>query len=637
MLLQDSFVGASRTLMFANISPASMHAGETLCSLQFAARARQVRLSNAQASLDGWGLKYKQLMTAQTAAFATREKSYQAQFKALKLSVKTKTAALEGLQAEMKLQQEKVSELSRALDRSEADRMKALTSALPGSSTRDRRLEATEDRKWAALQADLQAAQAKAADARAQMERAGNEAKERYQALEAQLKEANEKLRLAKLELKGIKPPTTFGGSSSTTGGDSDAQAAGGAGGSGGTDAEGQAEIISGLNRKVALLELEVKRLKLVQRSQFSSLRSPSKAAQIAASTARNATASAASLSVATAEEEGPATREEESNGTTSPQSAISTASAPPSSRSSLSGAGVSGPAPSPSGLRPLSAVPRATTGALAAAKQAALLAQRRAQEAQNKSGTGSSSTFSSFAGASDQSDSGEQHTPYVAGSIMAKRRSLLPPPTTKTIPIIAAAPKTHARTSSTGSDRGASVVSSPNLGPTGAGGASVDELALEEASMRSEDGSETSDAAAAAVTTTGAGTVRPRRSSIVSSSAATAAAALAARKAKVGISSTGTRMSRTNSTTSDASSTSGAPASTAPNSGSRLPPPGSARTSIAGGATGVPKLTKTASSASPADSQAAAAPAPAPRSMLRPPTTLAFPAPTSSASAAKK
>jgi len=641
MLLQDSFVGASRTLMFANISPSAMHAGETLCSLQFAARARQVRLSNAQASLDGWGLKYKEQLRAQQTAFANREKSYQSQFKSLKLAVKTKTAAFDAAQAELKLQSDKVSELSRALDRSEADRLKALTAALPGSSTRDKRLEATEDRKWASLQTDLQAAQAKAAEAKAQMERANNDWKDKYAALEAQLKETTEKLRLARLESKGVKPASTFGGE-----GDS-AQAGGAAGGAEGDAAQAQAEVAA-LTRKVALLELEVKRLKLVQRSQ-PSLRSPHKP--------KAPSTSSASLSVATADEEGSASAgAEEEQPSASPVSAPP--SAPSSTRSSLlPGSSVSAstgiPAPSPSNLRPPSALPRTTASStLAAAKQAALLAQKRAQEAQSKS----SATASEDAAPA----------PYVVGSILAKRQSLLPPSSK----VAAAASRSHARMSSTGSERNSAAVS-PNLGPT-AGSATMDDLQLEDATARSEDGSEMGDVAPTAAKDSAA-SAAARRTSTVLSAARRSKLSLASGSA-AGASSGSTRLSRSSSSADTVAS---APSSTVsyltsrsnpyaqkvtvggPGRPSTASPPGTGTTagaapasssgsfvasSVGGKATAAApasRLVKPASkvaSGSEVAASAVEAPAAAPvRSMLRPPTTLAFPAPTASSAAAGK
>ena len=47
-LLQDSLSGNSKVLMFCNVSPASYNMGETVCSLTFAARCRNVELGAAK-------------------------------------------------------------------------------------------------------------------------------------------------------------------------------------------------------------------------------------------------------------------------------------------------------------------------------------------------------------------------------------------------------------------------------------------------------------------------------------------------------------------------------------------------------------------------------------------------------------
>lgn len=47
-LLQDSLGGNSKVLMFVNISPANLHVGETLCSLNFATRCRNIELGLAK-------------------------------------------------------------------------------------------------------------------------------------------------------------------------------------------------------------------------------------------------------------------------------------------------------------------------------------------------------------------------------------------------------------------------------------------------------------------------------------------------------------------------------------------------------------------------------------------------------------
>jgi hypothetical protein len=423
MLLQDSFVGNSRTLMFVNISPASIHAGETLCSLQFASRAKTIKLTGSNGpTLDGWGAKYKSLMTQQQAAFATREKTYATQFKTLKLQIKNKTNALEVNQIELKNIQEKLTETMRALDRSESDRLKALAAALPGASVKDRRLEASEDRKFDRLQTDLTNAQIKVTEAKAALEKVSNEWKDKYAALEAQFKESNEKLRVARLEIKGIKPSSTFGGGTSTNANDSNTD-------SNASAAEMAASEIASLTRKVALLELEVKRLKLVNRSvSNSNLRSPTKSsAPTSASNSRIGTLNSNfSLSVATIglEEEEEAGLNEQT-----PHSSNTNASTPSASSSiRLSSAGPAGSPNSNSGIRPPSGLIRpasasaTTSGALTAAKHAALLAQKRAQEAQSKAASGNDNDTPTTSTA----------VPYKVGSILAQRKSLLPPPSNK-------------------------------------------------------------------------------------------------------------------------------------------------------------------------------------------------------------
>ncbi|KAH7436395.1 hypothetical protein KP509_05G018100 [Ceratopteris richardii] len=61
-LLQDSLGGESKTLMFVQISPSELDAGETICSLNFASRVRGVELGIARKQLESADtVKYKQL------------------------------------------------------------------------------------------------------------------------------------------------------------------------------------------------------------------------------------------------------------------------------------------------------------------------------------------------------------------------------------------------------------------------------------------------------------------------------------------------------------------------------------------------------------------------------------------------
>jgi hypothetical protein len=51
--VQDSLGGNSKVLMFVNVSPAVYNLGETLCSLNFAARCRAVELGQAKKQVTG--------------------------------------------------------------------------------------------------------------------------------------------------------------------------------------------------------------------------------------------------------------------------------------------------------------------------------------------------------------------------------------------------------------------------------------------------------------------------------------------------------------------------------------------------------------------------------------------------------
>ena len=51
-LLQDSLAGGSKTVMFANVAPCERDAGESVCSLNFAARVRGVELGAVRKNVD---------------------------------------------------------------------------------------------------------------------------------------------------------------------------------------------------------------------------------------------------------------------------------------------------------------------------------------------------------------------------------------------------------------------------------------------------------------------------------------------------------------------------------------------------------------------------------------------------------
>ena len=51
-VLQDSLAGGSKTVMFVNVSPVANDAGESVCSLNFAARVRGVELGAVRRNID---------------------------------------------------------------------------------------------------------------------------------------------------------------------------------------------------------------------------------------------------------------------------------------------------------------------------------------------------------------------------------------------------------------------------------------------------------------------------------------------------------------------------------------------------------------------------------------------------------
>lgn len=543
--------------MFVNISPASMHAGETLCSLQFAVRARQVKLNPGAggASLDGWSSKYKGMLQNLQSSFATREKKYAATFKEQKSALKLKDTKIEALAAQVKQLSEQLAEAQRNFDRAENDRLRAVAAALPGGSTKDRRLEASEDKKWAALQSDLASAQSKAAEAKQTLERVQNEWKDKYAALETRNREATEKLRVQRLELAAPRPKGAFG---------SEPEAAA-------ADENPGANEVAQLNRQVALLELEVKRLRIANRqttaaasaasssSSSTMLRSPTqrpRAASISTmGTSREPLAVYVPLvltpSVDSAAEETPGADDEASASPAavrSPQPAVRA----PVARPAATAAGSS-----------------AAPSSLTSAKLAALQAQKRAQEAQSKP------------------------------------RSLLVGP--RPIGASSSGSNLHSRTASQesigGGSNGHGLTSNGLAALSESGsGAHNDLSSLKIEAGQSDHGSETSDTASvaslAASVTSNAGApsaARPRRSGLVPppTHSASAAAAVAAARVKL------------NAAKLAAAASGAAPA---PRSSLVPPKPAVARVSLASGLR-APTSASAVSAAAPSSSAAAATP----------------------------
>lgn len=89
-LLQDCFVGSAKCLVFVNISPSPIHAGETVCSLQFASRCSKVKLGPSHAAVDGWKSKYSNLLRDQQSAFDKEKQELAGAIKALKKLIKEK-------------------------------------------------------------------------------------------------------------------------------------------------------------------------------------------------------------------------------------------------------------------------------------------------------------------------------------------------------------------------------------------------------------------------------------------------------------------------------------------------------------------------------------------------------------------
>jgi len=254
-LLQDSFKGPSRTLMFVNLSPAAMHAGETLCSLQFASRARQVKLSASTAAVDGLSVKYKKMMATQAEAFNKKEQAYLTQIKQFKQTLKAKEKDVEQLKQQAKTLQEKVAEVERRADRAESDRRSLTLKQQSAPTAKDRKAELEEEKKWNALQNEISTLQGKIEDAKAAYDRLNNEWREKYGALELKLKDSNERMRLLRLEANDKRKGTGTMIDES------------------GNEVPAENSEITTLRRRMNLLELENRRLRATRTAATATLR----------------------------------------------------------------------------------------------------------------------------------------------------------------------------------------------------------------------------------------------------------------------------------------------------------------------------------------------------------------------------
>ena len=74
-LLQDSLAGNSKVAMFVNVSPVAWNVTESLCSLNFAARCRMIKLGKAGKNVDADALKRAKAKAASLAEEVRRLQS----------------------------------------------------------------------------------------------------------------------------------------------------------------------------------------------------------------------------------------------------------------------------------------------------------------------------------------------------------------------------------------------------------------------------------------------------------------------------------------------------------------------------------------------------------------------------------
>jgi kinesin family protein C2/C3 len=187
-LLQDSFRGNSKTLMFVNISPLAAHANETLCSLQFANRAKNVPLGTSVASTDsGWINKYRQTIEQLQQQLVVKEKLYKPKIKAAEEKIRAKETQVDKLVSENKVLAERMKDLERVyeeLNNSVKSKQRE-SMAWGGSSSSNLEM----DKRMKAMQHELEALTGKYNQVKQQNDRSNEEWKERYGALNKQLVE----------------------------------------------------------------------------------------------------------------------------------------------------------------------------------------------------------------------------------------------------------------------------------------------------------------------------------------------------------------------------------------------------------------------------------------------------------------